>query len=391
MIGADQHARAGFLGSLFALPRAARDDRDLRERALAVLDPPRRRRVRRPAAAEPAVPGAQARRPGPGPGRRARRAAPRRARQRPVRGRDGRARRPGPRARRRHRGAPGRAPHGPGDAGLRRHHRPRLRQGDRPRRPRRRSATTRRSWRPTSASRSTDAEHRGPHAPATAPSPPCDEVSFEAAEGQITAVLGANGAGKTTLLRTISGPAPGPRGPGRPGRPGPPAHAGRADGRAGAGPRARGPRRDHRADGRGEPAAGRARPRPHGCGRLPRPDLRALPAAGRPARGPGPHPVGRRAADAGRSAARCWRARRCCCSTSPRWAWRRGSSPRSSSSCATSSATRASACCSWSRTRAAPCRSPTTASCSTSAAWWPTGPPRELADDDQLRHAYLGF
>jgi len=32
-----------------------------------------------------------------------------------------------------------------------------------------------------------------------------DEVSFEAADGEITAVLGANGAGKTTLLRTISG------------------------------------------------------------------------------------------------------------------------------------------------------------------------------------------
>lgn len=32
-----------------------------------------------------------------------------------------------------------------------------------------------------------------------------DSVSFTAAEGAITAVLGANGAGKTTLLRTISG------------------------------------------------------------------------------------------------------------------------------------------------------------------------------------------
>jgi branched-chain amino acid transport system ATP-binding protein len=30
-------------------------------------------------------------------------------------------------------------------------------------------------------------------------------VSFQAAEGSITAVLGANGAGKSTLLRTISG------------------------------------------------------------------------------------------------------------------------------------------------------------------------------------------
>jgi len=32
-----------------------------------------------------------------------------------------------------------------------------------------------------------------------------EEVSFSAARGQITAVLGANGAGKTTLLRTVSG------------------------------------------------------------------------------------------------------------------------------------------------------------------------------------------
>lgn len=32
-----------------------------------------------------------------------------------------------------------------------------------------------------------------------------EEVSFTAEDGQITAVLGANGAGKTTLLRTLSG------------------------------------------------------------------------------------------------------------------------------------------------------------------------------------------
>jgi branched-chain amino acid transport system ATP-binding protein len=32
-----------------------------------------------------------------------------------------------------------------------------------------------------------------------------DTVTFSAARGQITAVLGANGAGKTTLLRTVSG------------------------------------------------------------------------------------------------------------------------------------------------------------------------------------------
>lgn len=38
MVGADRHARAGFLAGLFALPRAARDERDLRERAHDVLD-----------------------------------------------------------------------------------------------------------------------------------------------------------------------------------------------------------------------------------------------------------------------------------------------------------------------------------------------------------------
>ena len=37
------------------------------------------------------------------------------------------------------------------------------------------------------------------------PVPALDHVSLSAAEGEITAVLGANGAGKTTLLRTISG------------------------------------------------------------------------------------------------------------------------------------------------------------------------------------------
>ncbi len=38
MVGADHHARSGFLGSLLALPRAGRDERALRERARAVLD-----------------------------------------------------------------------------------------------------------------------------------------------------------------------------------------------------------------------------------------------------------------------------------------------------------------------------------------------------------------
>jgi branched-chain amino acid transport system ATP-binding protein len=38
MVGADRHARTGFVGSLLATPRAARDERDVRRRALEVLD-----------------------------------------------------------------------------------------------------------------------------------------------------------------------------------------------------------------------------------------------------------------------------------------------------------------------------------------------------------------
>ena len=38
MVGADRHARSGFLGSLLALPRAGADERALRERAMHALD-----------------------------------------------------------------------------------------------------------------------------------------------------------------------------------------------------------------------------------------------------------------------------------------------------------------------------------------------------------------
>jgi len=38
MVGADRHARTGFLGALLALPRTHREERALRERALATLD-----------------------------------------------------------------------------------------------------------------------------------------------------------------------------------------------------------------------------------------------------------------------------------------------------------------------------------------------------------------
>ncbi|WP_277497620.1 ABC transporter ATP-binding protein [Nocardioides sp. ChNu-99] len=38
VVGADRHARAGFLSGLLALPRSSREERALRERAMAVLD-----------------------------------------------------------------------------------------------------------------------------------------------------------------------------------------------------------------------------------------------------------------------------------------------------------------------------------------------------------------
>jgi branched-chain amino acid transport system ATP-binding protein len=38
MVGADHHARSGFLGSLLALPRASDDERALRDRARRILD-----------------------------------------------------------------------------------------------------------------------------------------------------------------------------------------------------------------------------------------------------------------------------------------------------------------------------------------------------------------
>ena len=65
--------------------------------------------------------------------------------------RDGRARRAGPQPHRADVGDARRAPHGPGDEGLRRDHRPRLRPGHRPRRHRTRSATTPPCSRRTSA------------------------------------------------------------------------------------------------------------------------------------------------------------------------------------------------------------------------------------------------
>ena len=60
--------------------------------------------------------------------------------------------------------------------------------------------------------------------------------------------------------------------------------------------------------------------------RRPRPRLRPLPAAEGAREAEGGHDVRRRAADAGHGPRADGRARRCCCSTSPRWGSRRSSS-----------------------------------------------------------------
>ena len=69
MVGADRHARSGFLSALLALPRSGTDERALRERAMAVLSELGIADARRAAPHEPALPGPQARRPRPRPGR----------------------------------------------------------------------------------------------------------------------------------------------------------------------------------------------------------------------------------------------------------------------------------------------------------------------------------
>jgi branched-chain amino acid transport system ATP-binding protein len=81
MVGAERHARAGFVSALLALPRSDRDEAALRERALALMTElgiAGRAAVRRP----------EARRPGPRARRRTGPAAAGRARRRAVRHRD---------------------------------------------------------------------------------------------------------------------------------------------------------------------------------------------------------------------------------------------------------------------------------------------------------------
>ena len=86
MVGAQRFRRTGLAGALLGLPRSDREERSLRDRALATLD-----RVdcavRRPAPGDPSLRGAEAGGARPRAGLRARVAVARRARRRPRRGR----------------------------------------------------------------------------------------------------------------------------------------------------------------------------------------------------------------------------------------------------------------------------------------------------------------
>ncbi len=131
-----------------------------------------------------------------------------------------------------------------------------------------RCATTRRSSRPTWAKRSTSrAHHLGTERVVRRGRARCATSASPRPQGQVTAVLGANGAGKTTLLRTISGLVRADAGSVRFGDHELTRTAARADAAAGHGARARGPRRDHRAERRGEPPSRRPRAAPTASGR----------------------------------------------------------------------------------------------------------------------------
>ena len=123
-----------------------------------------------------------------------------------------------------------------------------------------------------------------------------DHVSFEVPKGSVTAVLGANGAGKTSLLRTVTGLVR------------PSSGSVKLAGeditrlpveeivRRGHGPRSRRPRRDRRADGRGEPTPRRSVAGTRG--RAAERDLRAVPSPGGARGTAGVEALRRRAADA---------------------------------------------------------------------------------------------
>ena len=219
-----------------------------------------------------------------------------------------------------------------------------------------------------------------------------DGVSFEVPEGSVTAVLGANGAGKTSLLRTITGlvrPAVGQRELG--GRGHHPRCRSRTIVRRGHGARARGPRRDRRADRRREPAARRPVARDAEAAPLDG-DLRAVPARSRSASAsqpPGCPAASGRCSSIGRALVARPRAL-LLDEPSLGLAPRAGRADHGDGAQARGHAS-GWPCCSSSRTPAARCRSPTGAIVLNLGRVVAEQDPDELAADDQLLHAYLGF
>src|SRR5262249_1520672 len=105
-------------------------------------------------------------------------------------------------------GAAGRAPHEPGDAGVRSRRRPRLRPQDRrgsagggATEPRRHPRLSRQRRIGLMAAILTAEDVRAQYGWTRV----LHGVSFAVEEGGITTILGANGAGKTTTLRAVSG------------------------------------------------------------------------------------------------------------------------------------------------------------------------------------------
>ena len=132
--------------------------------------------------------------------------------------------------------------------------------------------------------------------PTTARCSAVDGVSLRVEEGKITAVLGANGAGKTSLLRTISGLERASSGRVTLAGAGHHAHSGRGHRAPRTRPRAGGPRRDRRADCRGEPPPRRALARQGE--RVARRHVRPLPASAGTPEPAGGDALRRRATDA---------------------------------------------------------------------------------------------
>ena len=236
--------------------------------------------------------------------------------------------------------ADGRARHGAGDDRLPHDPGARLRQGDRDGHPRRGPGRPARADRPTSATRTspTDAHDARSHDRGSGlmSVPILEVIDLHAAYGRIevlrgvhltvpkgavVALLGPNGAGKSTLVKIISGqkkPTSGDVHLGgvnvRNASPEDLAQVGLCtvpEGRS-VFPNLTVEENLSLMSYAGVPAAGRARDRVH-----------LLPAAARASSAAGRHAVGRRAADAGHLPRARRPIRRCCCSTSCRWAWRR--------------------------------------------------------------------